>query len=299
MSSVTVSLGPVETQFAYSDSIVIRTRISIISRSYVYKDVKGPMGISDSGDGGKRVSSVERAFDVVEVLRTNGPMRIDDVAEALDISSSTAHVHLKTLESVGYAIREAEGYRLGFRFLRNGIGVRQQSSVYQTTRPEVDGLAEETGEVANLGVEEEGKRVILYQAEGTEAVYDNAPTGEYTNMHWTALGKSILAHLPEAYVEDVIAAHGLPSRQENTITDRDHLVEELARVRDRKYAIEDEERRAGIRSVAVPILVDDSVVGALSVSGPKERLDDRRIDDELLPALRNRVNVVEVRYAYE
>jgi len=257
------------------------------------------MGISDTGDGGKRVSSVERAFDVVDVLRSGGPMRIDDVAEALNVSTSTAHVHLKTLEGVGYVVRESEGYRLGFRFLRDGIGVRQESNVYEITRPEVDALADETGEVANLGVEEEGKRVILYQAEGTEAVYDNAPTGEYTNMHWTALGKSILAHLPESYVEDVVEAHGLPRRQENTITDRDELAEELARVRDRRYAVEDEERRAGIRSVAVPILVDDAVKGAISVSGPKERLDDRRIDEELLPALRNRVNVVEVKYAYE
>jgi len=257
------------------------------------------MGISDSGDGGKRVSSVQRAFDVVGVLRERGPMRIEAVAEALDVSTSTAHVHLKTLESVGYAVREDEGYRLGYRFLRDGIGVRQRSNVYDIARSEVEALADETGEVANLGVEEEGKRVILYQAEGTEAVYDNAPIGEYTNMHWTALGKSILAYLPDSYVECVVEAYGLPDRQDNTITDRDELAEELARVRDRNYALEDEERRAGIRSVAVPILVDDSVKGAISVSGPKERLDDRRIEEELLPALRNRVNVVEVKYVYE
>jgi DNA-binding IclR family transcriptional regulator len=257
------------------------------------------MGINDTGDGGKRVSSVERAFDVVGVLRKRSPVRIEEVAETLDVSTSTAHVHLKTLESVGYAVRDDEGYRLGYRFLRDGIGVRQQSNVYDITRPEVEALAEETGEVANLGVEEEGKRVILFQDEGTEAVYDNAPIGEFTNMHWTALGKSILAHLPEDYVERIIEAHGLPDRQKNTITDRDELAEELARVRDRGYALEDEERRAGIRSVAVPILVDDAVKGAISVSGPKERLDDRRIEEELLPALRNRVNVAEVKYAYE
>jgi DNA-binding IclR family transcriptional regulator len=257
------------------------------------------MGISDTGGGGKRVSSVERAFAVVGVLRKRGPMRIEEVAEALDVSTSTAHVHLKTLESVGYAVREDEGYRLGYRFLRDGIEERQRSNVYDITRPEVEALAEETGEVANLGVEEEGKRVILYQDEGTEAVYDNAPIGEYTNMHWTALGKSILAHLSDAYVDRIVEAHGLPDRQETTITDRDELAEELARVRDRGYALEDEERRAGIRSVAVPILVDDIVEGAISVSGPKERLDDRRIEEELLPALRNRVNVVEVKYAYD
>ncbi|MEF8852379.1 MAG: IclR family transcriptional regulator [Haloarculaceae archaeon] len=257
------------------------------------------MGIGDAGDGGKRVASVERAFAVIEQLRGEGSMRIEAVAEALDVSTSTAHVHLKTLEEVEYVVRDSGGYRLGYRFLRNGVETRERSRVYEVTRDEVDELAAETGEVANLGVEEEGKRVLLHQAEGTNAVYDNAPIGEYTNMHWTALGKAILAHLPEGYAGDVIDVHGLPDRQESTITDRDELAEEFARVRDRKYAIEDEERRLGIRSVAVPILVEDSVVGALSVSGPKERLDDRRIEGELLPALRSRVNVVEVKYAYE
>jgi len=257
------------------------------------------MGIGDTGDGGKRVGSVERAFAVVEELRRHGPMRIEAVAEALDVSTSTAHVHLKTLEETGYVVRDSEGYRLGYRFLRNGIEACQQSHVYEVTRPEVDELAAETGEVANLGVEEEGKRVILYQAEGTEAVYDNAPVGEYTNMHWTALGKAILSHLPASYVDDIVDAYGLPDRQENTIIDRSALTAELARVRDRNYAVEDEERRAGIRSVAVPIVVDEEVVGALSVSGPKERLDDARIQNELLPALRSRVNVVEVKFTYE
>jgi DNA-binding IclR family transcriptional regulator len=257
------------------------------------------MTLGSTGDGAKRVGSVQRAFAVIELLRERGPMRIEAVADALDVSTSTAHVHLKTLDEVGYVVHDGDGYRLGYRFLRNGVETRRQSHVYEVTRPEVDELAEKTGEVANLGVEEKGKRVILYQAEGTEAVYDNAPIGEYTNMHWTALGKAILAHLPASYVDEILDAYGLPDRQENTITDRDALSEELAGVRDRDYAIEDEERRVGIRSVAVPIVVEEEVVGALSVSGPKERLDDARIQSELLPALRSHVNVVEVKYTYE
>jgi len=257
------------------------------------------MGIRDTGDGGKRVSSVQRSFAVVEALRSNGPMRVEEVAGELDVATSTAGVHLKTLEDVGYVVKDDPGYRLSYRFLRDGVSVRERSNVYQVTRPEVEALAEETGEVANLGVEEEGKRVLLYQAEGTEAVYDNAPIGEYTHMHWTALGKAILANLPDPYVEKILEAPGLPDRQANTITDRDRLAEELGRIRDRGYAVEDEERRAGIRSVAVPIVVEDRVVGALSVSGPGERLDDDRIEAELVPALRNRVNVVEVKYTYE
>lgn len=257
------------------------------------------MDITRPDDSDKLVKSVVRAFDVVGVMREQGSVRIDDVASALEIPTSTAHVHLKTLESVGYVVQDDDGYHLSCRLLRDGVTVRQRKNVYRSTKPEVDALADITGEVANLGIEENGQRVILHQAEGTEAVYDNAPIGEYTNMHWTALGKAILAHLPDDYVDQIVESYGLPRATSATITDRDHLDEELARIVDRSYALEDEERRQGIRSIASPIIVDDIVVGSISVSGPKERLDDDRIENELLPELRNTVNVVEVKYAYD
>jgi DNA-binding IclR family transcriptional regulator len=257
------------------------------------------MNITEPGTDDGAIGAVERAFAVVGVVRDQGTVRIDDVATALDIPTSTAHSHLTTLESVGYVVQGSDGYRLSCRFLRDGVAVRQRRTVYRATRAEIDALAEATGEVANLGIEENGQRIILYQAEGTEAVHDNAPIGEHTEMHWTALGKAILAHLPADYVEGVVDTYGLPRATEQTITDRDRLDEELARIRDRDYALEDEDRREGIRSVATPIVVDDDVIGAISVTGPKERFDDERIEEAILPELRNTANVVEVKYAYD
>ncbi|MBV0926148.1 IclR family transcriptional regulator [Halomicroarcula limicola] len=257
------------------------------------------MNLNDPDDGGKRVAAVQRAFEVVSVLRDAGTVRISDVADALDIPTSTAHVHLKTLESAGYVVQGADGYRLGLQFLRDGAVARSELRAYSTAKSEIDNLAESTGEVANLGVEENGQRVIVYQAEGSEAVYDNALVGEYTNMHWTALGKAILAELPDDYVEEIVDSYGLPTATENTIDTPEALFETLTAIRERGFALEDEERRTGIRSIAVPLEVEDRVVGAVSLSGPKERFDDDRIEDELLPALKDRTNVVEVKIAYE
>ncbi|QIO24808.1 IclR family transcriptional regulator [Haloarcula sp. JP-L23] len=257
------------------------------------------MNIDGSDDGGKRVSAVQRAFEVIGVLRDSGTVRINDVAEALDIPTSTAHVHLKTLESVGYVVQGDDGYRLGLRFLRDGAVVRNDLNVYSTAKPEIDELAETTGEVANLGVEENGQRVIVYQSEGSEAVYDNALIGEYTNMHWTALGKAILSELPEEYVRAIVDRYGLPAATESTIDTSETLFEELEIIREQGFALEDEERRTGIRSIAIPLNVEDRIVGAVSLSGPKERFDDGRIESELLPALRDRTNVIEVKTTYE
>lgn len=252
-----------------------------------------------AADGGKRVGAVERAFRILALLRESGTMRINDVAEELDMPTSTAHVHLRTLADVGYLVKDERGYRLSLRFLRDGAVVRNDLSVHTVAKQEIDALAETTGEVANLGVEEDGQRVILYQSEGSEAVYDNALVGEFTNMHWTALGKALLAERTDEEVERIVEQHGLPSATANTIDTPERLVDELARIRERGFALEDEERRTGIRSIAVPITVDEGVVGAVSLSGPKERFDDARIEAELLPALKDRTNVIEVKVAYD
>lgn len=257
------------------------------------------MKFQNGGNGGKRIKAIQRSFTMIDVLREGGTMRIAEVAETLDMPISTAHVHLKTLESVGYVVQDKDGYRLGLRFLRDGIIIRDRLNIYRVAKSEVDDLAATTGEVANLGFEENGKRVLLYQSEGSDAVYDNAPTGEYTNMHWTALGKAILAERSREDIEKYIDTYGLPAETENTITDADHLFDELASISDQGFALEDEERREGIRSIAVPIIVEGSVVGSISLSGPRERFNDQRIQDELLPPLRNTSNVVEVKCAYE
>lgn len=257
------------------------------------------MNINKPNDGGKRITAVKRAFKVINVLREQGPVRINDVADELDMPTSTAHVYLKTLESVDYVVQNEDGYQLGLRFLRDGSVARNNRSIYSVAKSEIDKLAESTDEVANLGVEENGQRVIIYQLEGSEAVYDNALIGEYTNMHWTALGKAILSELPEEYVTQIIEYYGLPAATADTIADPETLFEELASIREQGYALEDEERRTGIRSIAIPIRVNERVLGAISLSGPKERFDADRIMDELLPALKDCRNVVEVKTAYD
>ena len=247
----------------------------------------------------RTVGAVERAFAIIATLRGSTGMTVSEVAAARGIPTSTAHVHLKTLHSLGYVVKEHGTYRLGLRFLRDGETVRLSHRIYTVGTEPVDDLATLTDEVANLGVEESGKRVLLYQSEGKKAVYDNAPIGEYTNMHWTALGKSMLANLPHTRVDAIVDAHGLPIKTNQTIATREALDVELETIRERGYAIEDEERREGIRSVAVPIIVDNLVIGALSLSGTKNRLNDDRIHDELLEPLREAASVVKVRYTYE
>ncbi|GAB3670124.1 IclR family transcriptional regulator [Halopiger thermotolerans] len=247
----------------------------------------------------RRIQSLERGFEIVEYLYQEGETTVSELATELGTSTSTAHIYLKTLSDIGYVVKDGPAYSLSHRFLRFGTKTREKSKIYQAAQSEVDKLAAETSEVSALGVSERGQRILLYKAESSEAVYDNPPVGEYTYMHWTALGKAILGHLPRERVEEIVTQHGLPARTQQTIDEESELFAELETINENGYAIEDEERWNGIRSVAVPLFDDDAIVGSISVSGPKHRFDRDRIESELLDHLMRAKNVIEVRLAHE
>lgn len=256
-------------------------------------------GGSGTTGGRNRIKSVETAFEIVESLQELDGSGVSELAAYLDIPKSTAHVYLNTLEEIGYVIKEDGEYRLGLRFLERGGYIRQRVSIYGAARPRIDELSQETGEVANFGIEEGGKRVLLYTSESPSGVFDNSPAGQYTHMHWTALGKSLLAYFPEERIHEIVDEHGLPGATSNTITERDELLEELATIREQGFAVEDEERREGIKAIGVPVLDgDEAPIGAVSISGPKSRIDEAATDAELVDTIKKKVNVIELKYQH-
>lgn len=243
------------------------------------------------------IKAVGTLFEVVEGLQKLGSAGVSELASHLDRPKSTVHIYLKTLVEEGYVIKENDEYRTSLRFLELGGQTRKRMNIYEAARPEIDSLSQETDEVANFAIEEQGKRVLLYSSEPLEGVFDNSPTGQYTHMHWTALGKALLSQLADERVAAIIDEHGLPQATENTITDPDELFEELETIREQGYSIEDEERREGIKSVAVPIQHTDeqSPVSAVSISGPRRRIGETEVKGELLDAIMDTVNVIELK----
>lgn len=250
---------------------------------------------SDSTTDG-RINAVAKSFTIIEHLQEHGRCGVSELAADLDLPKSTAHVYLSTLTDLGYVVAEDGEYRLGLRFLELGGSVRRDHSVYQIARSEIDAVTQSTGEVGTIGYEEDGLRVLVYRSEPVEGVSDNAPTGEFTRTHWTAVGKALLSQHSDDEVRAIADRHGLPAATENTVTDVDRLVEEVSAIRSRGYAVEDEERVEGVKSVAVPVAGGETESGnsAISIAGPKHRFSSERIEDELLPELRNAANVIEL-----
>lgn len=170
--------------------------------------------------------------------------------------------------------------------------------VYKAARSDVDTLARDTEEAVNVGVCENGKQVIIHVSEGDNATWDQPSIGERDFLNQTAIGKVILAHLPEERVTEIIDTHGLPKKTEHTITNEDELFQELTEIRDQGYAIQDEEYQLGVSAIGVPIQVTDGPIGAVSVTGPTSRLTTDEIQKRYLEQLTECVDVIELQYEH-
>lgn len=242
-----------------------------------------------------KVKSVKKTFEIVRTIQELNGASLTGLSREMEIPQSTAHNYLKSLEESQYLVNEDGTYHVGIRFLEHGAYARDRRNIYDTARPEVDKLATETGELANLLVEEHGRGSYLLRARGVDAVQVEAHVGTRVYLHSTALGKAVLAHMPENRREEILDRHGLPERTARTTTDRDQLREDLAEIRDRGYAYDDEERLEGLRCVAAAVQSNSGrVLGAVSVSGPTNRLRGERFRQELPSKLLEAVNVIEL-----
>ncbi len=245
------------------------------------------------------VKSVENAFEILDALKELNGAGVSTLSDHLGLPKSTIHNYLSTLLQEEYVVKDGSTYHVGIRFLEYGAFARVQMDIYDIARKEIDTLAETTGELANLMVEQHGRGSYLHRARGERAVQVEAHVGTRVPLHGTGLGKAILAHLPEERVDEIIEMHGLTGFTPTTITDRAELKAELEEIRETGVAFDDEERLSGLRCVAAPILSNNGrVLGSISVSGPSNRIRDKRFSEELPNQVLEAVNVIELNVTY-
>lgn len=246
------------------------------------------------------VRTAQMTFRIVESIERLGGATLTEISTHLDEPKSTVHNHLSTLLEEEYLTRQGNEYNLGLRFAELGERSKSRLNVYAVGRTEVDNLANETGELANLATEEHGQAVYLHCSRGADAISTDTNVGRRVPLHATALGKAILANYPQQHVRNIIEAKGLPRETEHTITDEAEFLEELATIREDGIAYDDQERAIGIRCVAAPIMDQEErrSLGALSVTAPMNRMQDNRFKEEIPQLLRRAANVIEIELEY-
>lgn len=248
----------------------------------------------------RTVNSDEKLFNIIEYMQRNPEVGVTEIATKLEMAKSTVHTHLTTLEQRGYIVNEDGQYRIGFQFLDHGKHAQNNHPLYPIVREKVTQLAQETGERAWCQVEENGRAYYLWGAEGEHSVHPPVRIGEWVHLHQISAGKAILAFLPKEQVRQIIDWYGLPAKTPNTITDEEELFTELDTIREQGYAFNIEESLSGLHAVGAPITnKNGDVQGALSISGPANRLQGERLRDDLPHLLLGTTNELEINLAYK
>lgn len=243
---------------------------------------------------GSPIRSVDISCHIIETLQSEGPAGVSELAEKLGHSKSTIHDHLTTLRANRFVVRTDGTYRLSLRFVKLSQHVKNQRCNYPIVRESVDELATETGEHAQFASEDFGVLTYVYRARGSSDISRHFRADVQAPLHCTALGKAMLAFMPPERIDEIVDHHGLTGRTENTITDYDELLAELERIRERKFAIDDEEFTRGMRCVAAPVAGEDVVIGSIGISGPVSRLEDDRLTSDLATEVRRVANLIEI-----
>ena len=247
---------------------------------------------------GRIVNATDNACRILAALRRLEGAGITELADELEYSQSAVHAQLNTLQKNGLVVQDGTTYRLSLQFLNIAQHVTSRFGDMDVIRSEVNSLANETGEVAQFATHECGEIVYVHTARGDNAVKTGSFMGKREPLHSTAMGKVILSTMPESEVDEIIDVFGLPKQTSHTVTTREELWSRLETVREQGYAIDNEENVTGLRSVAAPVMATDENLGAVTVTGPTSRMTDERIKTELVDAVANSANIIEVNYKF-
>ena len=244
-----------------------------------------PRGWKDSTSQ-NTIKSLDRAMEIFEHLSTQSGKPLSALAAELGQAPATVYRVLLTLEARGLVEFEkgeqlwhigARAFVIGARFLR-------RTGLVERARPIMRELMEATGETANLGVAQGTSVLFVSQVETHANIRAFFPPGTLSPMHASGIGKALLAEMPPARLKRIMSSTERERFTENTLVVPESLRADLEVGRARGYAIDDEEKNAGMRCVAAPVFdIHGEAVAGISVSGPTSRMSAHRIEEFAVP----------------
>ena len=220
-----------------------------------------------------------KALSVLEVFRPErDQLSAAEIGKATRLSRGSLYPILYALEDHGYLRRfTPRTYTIGFRFIERANLVLRKLDIHDSARPSLQALASTLRVNAHLGVLNGREALHLYREIGADAVVVGEIVGWQAPAHCTALGKALLAHLPEEELQARLLAGSLARYTPTTITDVDRLIQETRQIAADGYAISQEEYHEGIVGIAAAVRdANDDACCAISISVTKPRFDRER-----------------------
>ncbi len=221
------------------------------------------------------IESVDNALKLLLLLGEQPQIRLSEATRYLGVASSTAHRLLAMLAYRGFVRQDpvSKAYLPGPSLTGVAFAVFSRIDIERSAAPIMRGLSEQLRETVHIGTLDGADVRFVAAVEGPAAVRVASRLGRSMPAHCTSTGKVLLAALPESVLRQLLPGEELERITPHSIGSRTTLEAELARIRERGYAVNREESEEGVASVAVPIPTRAPGLRlALNAAAPQGRL---------------------------
>ncbi len=230
----------------------------------------------------KIVQSVDRAIRILKCFTDERyELKLAEISDQLDLNKSTTHGIVSTLKAHGLLEQNEDNkkYRLGLALMEFGDRVTNSIDILKIAPPLLAEVSKRINETIHIGILDHMEVIYIYKQESSQSMRIYTTIGTRNPAHCTGLGKVLLAHKDPEELSDLIPVV-MERKTAKTIIDRQELLKELSSIRDRGYAVDDEEIAEGLRCVATPLFDQNGDAKyAISTSGPSFRMTDERIQE--------------------
>lgn len=234
-------------------------------------------------DNRNLVQSVSRSLRILEAMgRSDNPQSLAEITDAVQLPKTTVHRLLETLQCEGYVEQNpiTRQFLLSSKILELASSFLGRLDVREVARPILMELWQQSQETVHLGLLDNGEVLYVEKLESPHTIRMYSEIGRRAPLHCTGLGKALLANLPAEEIEQIVARRGLQRYTENTLVDQISLLEEIATIRSRGVAFDNEEHEKSVRCVAAPVFdAQGRVIAAISIAGPAFRMTAERQQD--------------------
>ncbi len=240
------------------------------------------------------VQSVDRALNIMEIISdySNG-LGITDISEKSSLHKSTVHRILKTLIDNGYVEQDgvSKNYLITFKLYNLGKRKIENLDIVKVAKPSIEILSTKVKETVHLVIRDGADVVYIDKVEADNTINMSSKVGRRSPVYCTSVGKSMLAYETDEVIKSVWDESNILKYTENTIIDYNNFLRELAKVKELGYALDNEENEIGVVCIGAPIFDHtNKVIGAISISGPSNRIENKGIEtlkEEILKMVKN------------
>lgn len=231
---------------------------------------------------GKPIKVIAKTFKVIELLNEQKELPLKDLALRTALPKPTTFRILDTLHALGYVEQDTgtQRFRLGAKFLTFIRSSSPGTDLIALATPYMEKLHSKYGETTNLARLIDNQIIYVRIVESGHSFRISDAIGDRASIHSTAIGKAIAAFLPKKQLDEALRINVWTPFTRKTITDETSLRKHLLVVRERGYALDDEEGHDGVLCIGTPIFNKENVpIAAMSISMPKVRAKKKVLEN--------------------